>query len=381
MMYLRTLRLLFWTALSTLVAAGPATTPSASPPQTGEITLNFTQRSPLSAFKQLAPRLSSKETELGPDYDLSTYTFRTYVPPNYDPKTAYGIFIYLGNHDVNKVPPLWEPLFDTDHMIYITPDWHTPQPEVQLMGLSFDAVDNLKRLYSIDSHRIYAMFFNSGSLPMAIGGADVYTGIIIGEDWNYYRKIEVPSKHGFYAAKFDRPPADLIRAAQPHGIVLISMTGDAYAGAPLLEAALKQDGYTNVLHIEEPYDQVHYPYVAGWITDPVLPFLDKAAREAASAPNSALAATRPAAVGNAADATHRSLTPQNASASSAPAAPTGSADAQHLLKMAKLFIDNGNPDLARAKLRTLLATYPKDPTAGPAKKLLDSLPAAGAVGQ
>ena len=48
--------------------------------------------------------------------------------------------------------------------------------------------------------------------------------------------------------------------------------------------------------------------------------------------------------------------------------------------MAKLFIDNGNTDLARAKLRRPLATYPNDPAAGLAKKLLDSLPAAAPPG-
>jgi TolA-binding protein len=42
--------------------------------------------------------------------------------------------------------------------------------------------------------------------------------------------------------------------------------------------------------------------------------------------------------------------------------------------MARLFIQNGNTERARTNLQAILAQYPHDPAATPAKKLLESLP-------
>ena len=33
-----------------------------------------------------------------------------------------------------------------------------------MMGLAFDAVENLKHLYNVDTRRVYLMSFNEGSL-------------------------------------------------------------------------------------------------------------------------------------------------------------------------------------------------------------------------
>lgn len=348
------LKAMLWTALVSLAAAGPASGPSsATPPQTGEITLTFSQRSPLSSRKDIARRLGAPEALLRDDYDLKSFTFRTYIPPNYDPSTPYGVFVYLGNHDVSAVPPEWKPLFDKSHMIFISPDWHSPQPEWQLLGLGFDAIDNLKRVYNIDTHRLYDMWFNSGPLPVPIAGADVFTGIILGEDWKYWRRINIPPNH-YIDADLTPPPPDLLTRAKPHGVVLISLADNPASGAPIIEKALKQDGFAHVLSITRPLNELHYPnYAAGWITDPVLPFLDKAAQGPATAASATAAtpATRPSS-----------------------ASPAASPDAQHLLAMARLFIANGKPERARTNLQSILARYPHDPTAIPAKKLLDSLP-------
>ena len=351
----RRIRALCWTALLSLAAA-PATAPShASPPQTGEITLKFTQRSPLSSRKEIARRLSCQESDLHEDYDLTTFPFRAYIPPNYDPKIAYGVFVYLGNHDVNTVPKQWEPLFDKSHMIYVTPDWHSPMSDVHLVGLGFDAIDNLQHLYNIDTHRLYDMWFNSGPLLMPVAGADVYTGMILGEDWRYWRKINMPGNR-FHPADFPPPPLELIQKAKRQGVVLISLANNPDSGAGAMATALKQDGFINVLSITQAFEDLHYPnYAASWITDPVLPFLDKAARQSPPAP--ATPATRP-----------------STSSSPSPTAPAASPEAQHLLTMARLFIANGKPERARTNLQTLLAQYAHDPAAVDAKKLLDSLP-------
>lgn len=381
MNYSRTLRSLFWVGLC-LLAAVPVAAVAAAPgdaaaPQTGEVTLKFTRRSPLSSRKELARRISCKESELGDDYDITTFRFRAYIPRNYDPSTAYGVFVYLGNHDVNTVATKWEPLFDKSHMIYITNDWHSPMPEWQLVGLGFDAVDNLKRLYNIDTQRLYDMWFNSGSLQMSIAGADVYTGMIVGEDWHYFRRINLPANH-FVDADMPRPPDDLLDKAKLHGAVMIGLAPPD-EGLGVVTKAMKEDGFDHVLGISEAYDELHYPnYAVSWISDPVLPFLDKFSKESA-----AVAGSLPLRESFSADSgvKQNAATPATLPSGTSSSAAAGNSDAQHLLNMARLYIDNGDTERGRGNLQTILSKYPGDPAAIPAKKLLDSLPPSGAPGQ
>lgn len=350
---MHSLRPLICAALLSLAAAAPATAPdNALPPQTGELTLKFTQRSPLSSRAEVARRLSCKESDLHDDYDLTTFAFTAYVPRNYDPAVSYGVFFDLGTKDLDNAPAAWEPLFDKSHMIFITPRYRPLTREWHMVGLGFDAVDNLKRLYTIDAHRLYELWFGTGSLQMPLAGADVFTGMIVGEDWHYFRKIVLPGYRPADTDDFPRPPIELLRKAKSHGVVLITLANNPRSGAPLISTGLKQDGFDHVLSITVTSADVHYPYLsagsAKWITDPVLPFLDKFAQQNADAPT---------------DSSTASTT-----------SPSAGSDAQHLLSMAKLYIDNGKTDLARTKLQSILARYPNDPAAVPAKKLLDSLP-------
>lgn len=357
----RPMRALCFIALLSLAAAAPATGPAnPSPPKTGEIALNFTQRSPLSSRKEIARRLGLKESVLGPDYDLSTYTFRAYVPPNYDPSTPHGLFVFLGSHHPwQQYPAQWEPLFDKSHMIFITLDWHDAMTPIDLMGLGFDAVENLKHLYNIDPHRLYDMWANSGPILMPVASADVYTGMILCGNWRYWRQINL-SANSYHPADFAPPPGEFVQKAKLHGVVLISITVNSEG--PTLAKALEQDGFSHVLHINVTSGDLTFPnYAVGWITDPVLPFLDKYAQPT-HAPPAAQATGAVQATGAA-----------PAAAPSA-ASPAGNAQAQHLLTMAKLFIANGNPEKARSNLQAILSEYPHDPAAVPAKKLLDTLP-------
>jgi len=313
--------------------------------------------------------MSLKESDLGgKDYDLSKFVWRVYVPRNYDPSIPCGIFVYLEDHDVWAVPTQWEPVLDKFHMIFICPDIHENEHVWETIGASFDAIDNLKRMYKIDTHRLYQMWFNR-SLQYPLAGADVFTGMIVGENWDYFRRIDMPNGSYYPAdADFPPPPPDLFQKAKPHGVVLVTMAPHPDTGAPEIVLALKQDGFENVLSIAIPDDQLHYPNLAaGWITDPVLPFLDKAAMEkpevVSDSQTPASAASSPAEDAGAAPAS----APSSASSS-------GSTEAQHLLSMAKLYISNGDTELARSKLKAILSGFPKDPAAIAAKKLLDSLP-------
>jgi hypothetical protein len=352
-------RSLFWTTLLSLVAAGPATAPSdASPPRTGDIVLNFTQRSPLSSRKEMARRLTCKESELGDDYDLTTFPFNAYIPPNYDPSTPFGVFVLLANKDVNCVAASWEPLFDKSHMIYITPQYRVMQGW-QLAGLGLDAIDNLKRHYNIDTHRVYVMWSTLLNMQLPILCADVYSGMVLVGNCGYFRNIIV-SGNRYMPAQFSRPPADLLRKAKSHGFILLDLD-QSDPGVQPLAGALKEDGFAHVLTIGVTAHDLHFAtFTAGWITDPGLPFLDKAAQENPGTPSDSANAA--------------SVSPSPTDTAAAPPT-TRPSRAQHLLSMAQLFIANGKTELARTNLQDILSNYPDDPAAVQARKLLDSLPA------
>jgi hypothetical protein len=350
-------------------AEAPATAPADA--KIGEIELTFTQRSPLSTRKELARRLSVKEAELGADYDLATRPFKAYVPPSYSPAVPHGVFVYLGYKDSVEWPVPWEPVLDKAHLIFIMPECHhgdqypNQVPLWQVMGLAFDAVENVKRLYNVDTRRVYLMSFHEGSLQMSLGAADVFTGMLCVFDDTYFRKI-APRGYGPRLAKFLPPPGPLLQQAKRRPIALLHSTFEPHMSPRDVLDAMTSDGF-NVMSQLAGTEDVHYPNLKPeWFEQNVLPFLDKTALSAPEA--HAVVAPAPPKVA-AAPATNPAGAPS-------PAGPAGNPEAERLLRLAKLYVQNGQPNLARPKLETILSAYPKDPSAVVAKQLLDQLPAA-----
>ena len=350
-------------------AEGPATAPAEA--KTGELDLTFTQRSPLSARKELARRLNLKEAELGADYDLATRPFKAYVPPGYNPTVPHGVFVYLGYKDSVECPALWEPVLDKAHLIFIMPECHhgdhypNDVPLWQVMGLAFDAVENLKRLYNVDTRRLYLMSFHEGSLRMSLASSDVFAGMLCVFDSDYFRPITLRGYQPM-PAKFAPPPGPLLQQAKRRAIVMLDPDfGDATNSLGMVVNAMKSDGFNMMKQVADTED-VHYPNLKPeWFEQKVLPFLDKSALSAPEA--HAVAASTPL-KGAAAPAS-------NPAGPATPAGPAGNPEAERLLRMARLYVQNGQPNLARPKLEAILSAYPKDPSAAVAKQLLDQLPA------
>jgi hypothetical protein len=353
----------------------PSTGPSSGPAQsikTGKLDLTFTDRSPLSSPQSLAQRLNLKKAELGPDYDLSKRPFKAYVPTNYDPARPCGVIVYLGYKDTVSPPPLWLPVLEKAHLIFISPVCHSGKqympsvPLWQVTGLALDAVYNLKRQYKIDQRRLYLM---SWEMQSEIATADIFTGFINIGDASYYKRITM--KGGSYIPPTDRPPAaaQIARAKERPFFLVAINDPEQIEDETGKMMTMRGDGYSRVAMIPVSPDDVHYPnYTVEWFEQKALPFLDKTSgnsvepersisEEAGSTPT-----TRPAAEeSNSAPTTHP------AQAASEPSEP------QHLLSIAQMLINNGNKDLARQKLQEIIDTYPSDPTAAKAKQLLNGM--------
>src|SRR2546421_12395567 len=99
------------------VSAQGQTTAPAEELQKGMFKTNFTERSPLSAVKELAKRLPTKPP--APDYNLAEQQFIVYVPKDYDPAQAYGVVVYLNYKATDTTPPTWNDLLDRSKLIFV----------------------------------------------------------------------------------------------------------------------------------------------------------------------------------------------------------------------------------------------------------------------
>jgi hypothetical protein len=350
-----------WSALPGRIRAdAPPSTQPTTRIQTGELDLTFTQRSPLSTPKDLARRLNLMTYSLGDNYDLSTRPFKAYIPTNYDPAVPHGLFVYLGYKNTVSTPPLWAPVLEKYHLIFISPVCHSGTsyaptvPLWQTVGLAFDAVYNCRKLYNIDDRRVYLMSSSTDSTKTSLSTADVFTGFVVAADPEYCSRIYLPGGNSYYNAAFLPPPADLMSAAKERAFFMIDDTSpDNVKMTTLIIALMRREGFNHLMMTGLSLgDDLHFPNMkAEWFEQQAIPFLDKATAAAEIVkPESGLPTTAPA-------------------AGSSPAVNP----AQHLLAMAQLYISNGQRDLAQKKLQQIIDTYPNDPAAEKAKQLLGQL--------
>lgn len=346
-----------------------ATLPSPSA-KTGAFDITFADRSPLSARKELAHRLDLKEATLKDNYDLTKCPFKIYVPTNYDPATPVGILVYLGYKNSVATPPLWNPVLDEHHLIFITPVCHSGVdylpvvPMWQSAGLALDAVYNLKHQYAIDDKRIYLMSTNNGDDVIALGNSDVFMGSILALTLGYSRDISLGGNR-FYPKAFNNPPSNLLEQAYRRAFYFLhDDSADEREGMPAKISVMKGDGFLHLATTEVSISgDLHYPnFTVQWFDEKVLPFLDSVS--AAEAKTAAIIHSN----------VENSTT--QPSAASSPSAPSASADvdeAQHLLRVAQLEITNNQYDLARTKLQEILDQYPNDPADIKANQLIEQI--------
>jgi hypothetical protein len=354
-------------------AEGAAT----QPVQTGEIKLTFSERSPISTPKELARRLSMKPNEIPADYDISQLPFWAYIPATYDPKKPAGIIVYLGYKNTQETPKPWQPVLDRANLIFISAVCHSGTqylpavPLAEAVGLGLDAVYNLKRRYAIDERRIYEMAGNDGATQAAFGTCDIYTGFIVIFDPSYCHPMYMPDR-SYYIPAWPGPPTELFTRAKlrPFFEADVPDNADSWKETKLKQSTMASEGFVHLKLVKlSPGDDLHYPNLkADWFEQQALPFLDSASARGAPSGNS-----MPAAASANAPASPASSATSSAASTAATTKPAAPSEAQHLLSLARLYIDNNHPELARPRLQMILDRYPNDPAAAQAKQLLDQL--------
>jgi hypothetical protein len=292
--------------------------------------------------------------------------FKAYVPSNYDASKPAGIFVYMGYKDTTATPPLWREFLDKSNLIFISAVSHTGEhypnsiPIWQSIGLTLDAVDNLKRMYKIDEHRVYLMGFTDHVQQIELLTDDVFTGFIDAFDVTWFGRLALPDGR-FVAPSFPQPSITVQRLAKTRPFFLIDDGSDLGKSENLAKAAaMTKAGYLFVKTATLSSDpDLHYPnFKLEWFQEQALPFLDESVAQAA-----------------------KNAPPVRAPihVATEPASPPSAApsEAQHLMSMAKLFMDNGHTELAKPKLQQLVDQYPSDPLAAEAKEMLDQIGGGG----
>jgi hypothetical protein len=286
-----------------LIAFAATTRAADAPPavgKTGEQMLKFTQRSPLSAPKLMAPRLGEKKLE--PDYDLASQEFFVWVPDSYKPAEPHGILLLLNYKPTSVAPEAVLPIFKERKLIFVAP-FDTVQPTWVKVGLCLDAVHNLKKQYTIDENRIYLFDFDhsadggpenrraSAGQLLAICYADVITGSFHQNVILAWRPIKAP-KGVTYPAFSATPPAAQLGLARTHPFV-VSHPGqnDEYWK---LQDRFAQQEFRLWKRIEVTGEQAHYPlYTTDWVGEVLKYFDDNAPRPKAKPGAASAPATKP----------------------------------------------------------------------------------------
>jgi hypothetical protein len=312
--------------LAGTLAGAPAT----EPVKTGDFSVTFDQRSPLSDYQKLQARLNRTVQDLGPDYKLAEQPFQVYVPGDYDGSVPLGIVVYIVPDGTPDAYGDLMPVFQRHHLIFIGPrNGHLPVGVAT--GLSLDAIFNLEQRYHIDPSRIYLIGAGTSSQSTGWCTSDIFAGDVTIWYLGYFRKIDGLTGYPI----FPQPPADLLERTKTrvHILAFDESPSREYFRTHLAEA-MTDDGFEHIVSNEVSRDDMMQ---APWL-EKMLGILE-------------------------------SIPAKTAAAQAAPAP----SEAQHLLKMAQMYIDNQQPDLAREKLNQIIQQYPDDPAAQTAKQLLSQM--------
>jgi predicted esterase len=245
-----------------LVLAGYSST-LAAPPRphaTGELTLNFTERSPLTPLDTLLRRLDYHDQPM-PDrsvfeYDIAAEPFLVAVPTSYKPNIPHGLYVWTG---VTHFSHEWLPVLARHKLIFV--DGTRPGHRAVTYAKSLDAVHNLKKLYNLDESRIYASGFSAGGSQATYvlrAFPEVFRGAYLLLGGAFYSRYDDKKTGRIYATAMPSFPAwkgPLDQIKKDVKITILRGARDTIMTAQQGRSnydALLLDGFTRVTYVEVP---------------------------------------------------------------------------------------------------------------------------------
>jgi tetratricopeptide (TPR) repeat protein len=225
----------------------------------GSFHISFTEQSPLSPIEVQNKRHHIK-IEDNEKYDLSQESFEMFVPDDFDPKKAYGLFVWVNAGNGGNMPASWQAILAKHQLIGIgANNSGNFRPVGVRFGLALDATYNIEKKFNIDASRVYLAGASGGGKVvsmLAMIYPEVFSGAIPMVGVAYFHSIDVigdPTKA--YAVMFDRPPTFMLdRAKQQSRFVLITGSNDMNRDPvkATYQEGFVPDGFQHVQYVEVP---------------------------------------------------------------------------------------------------------------------------------
>jgi dienelactone hydrolase len=108
--------------------------------------------------------------------DLSKERYTIYVPAGYSADKPSALMVYISPRDKVSIPKSWWPVFEQHNMIFVAAhrSGNEQSPIERRVPLALHALENITKIYNIDTNRIYAAGFSGG------GKVASYLGISFG---------------------------------------------------------------------------------------------------------------------------------------------------------------------------------------------------------
>jgi hypothetical protein len=319
------------------------------------------------SFDGPLPPLPLRSSHINYDLDPARENFFISVPANYDSRHDFGLIVFIPpDNKFTDLPRGWEGVLADHNLLFIAPQRAgNDQPVDRRYGLAVLAEGEMLTHYRIDPSRVFAAGFSGGARianDMGFYQSDVFRGTIQICGANFYRHVrqtnppapDAPEgEYGLLSAS----PQEVDNARSNVRFALITGTRDFRHGniLDLYENGYVDDGFA--AHLFDVSGMLHTLCDADTLSRAIT-FVEPAravvtsARPPLSAPTS------------------RPLRP---AAASRPAATDEEKRATRELEMARNYLADNRPDLARPRLNKVIQTYPNTPSAKAAQALLDKL--------
>ncbi len=230
-------------------------------PENGRLRLSFEEYNPLSKDRELSMRLGVRVgagTHGSYFYNQEEENYEVYIPPNYNGRESYGLFVWISASPSGDIPDMYMPVMDKHKIIWIGANKSGNSKDVfkRRIPLALDAAFNMRKHYNIDQNRIYISGLSGGgraSSAVAMHYPDIFSGglFIIGA--NYWQKKASRSKPGnYWPAGYPKPGSAYLQKAERNGRYVL-LTGEHDFNREQMEIYF-EEGYSrhlkSVLYIE-----------------------------------------------------------------------------------------------------------------------------------
>lgn len=324
----------------------------------------------LQSFDAPPPPMPLRSSHIRYDLDPSRESFYLFVPPNYDDRHDFGLIVFVpADKKFTDLPKGWDQVLADHNLLLVVPQAAgDDQPVDRRYGLAVLAEGEMLTHYRIDPGRVFVAGFSGGARianDLGFYQSDVFRGTIQICGANFYRPVRqtnppaVDTPSGDYGL-MSASPREVDNARQNVRFALITGSRDFRHGniLDLYDNGYAEEGFAaHVFDVPEmSHDLCSAETLSRAITYVEPPRPNLAAplsrfKPPATRPTSAPATSRPA-----------------------PAALTeAEKQSARELDMARNYLANHRPDLARPRLQKILHSYPDTQAARAAQALLDKL--------